>query len=163
MRPYQKGLPVIATLFIGVIGVVGAGERVDVNSLSYGMRYCPAPWCDNSEFIDTHFGIDAQTGKMTKYVGGSNPYEEEVTSNGEEIVLWTPTSSAGNNYIRPDDALATRPPARISTGDRTMSRPASQQPSRGSVGTGRPTVSSTQKTNDSAQIAKRPWWKIFTR
>lgn len=110
MRLTHAGMSALAVLSVFFAGAAAGGEVVDVNSLNYGMRYCPAPWCDNKEFIDTHFGIDAKTGKVTKYVGGDHPYQEDVTTDGQEVVLYTsPPISVENRYVPPAASVAMPP------------------------------------------------------
>lgn len=116
MRSTLAGLSAFVVLSVLVGGTAAGGEVVDVNSLDYGMRYCAAPWCDNKEFIDTHFGIDAKTGKMTKYVGGDHPYQEDVPTNAKEVVLYTsPPISVENRYVPPSVAFAAPSPAPVAS------------------------------------------------
>lgn len=186
MRSSRMSFPMCATLFLLAAGTVMAGEAVDVNSLKYGMRYCPAPWCDNQEFIDTHFGIDADTGKLTKYVGGEHPYASEISDSGEEVVLYTsPPISVENRYVPPSGAaLAMRPPptktqalrSRATSAVRPAPRPvetraapqynagngnqAYSQKSRPPQAKVAPKSANVQKTE---RTGKQPWWKFFSR
>lgn len=114
MRSTLAGLSAFVVLSVFVGGTAAGGEVVDVNSLNYGMRYCAAPGCDNQEFIDTHFGVDAKTGKMTKYVGGDHPYQEDVPANAQEVVLFTsPPISVENRYVPPSVAFAAPSPTPV--------------------------------------------------
>ncbi|MDR1745492.1 MAG: hypothetical protein LBS30_07050 [Planctomycetota bacterium] len=117
MRNFHLGLFAVSAAIILAASTAGAGQPIDMNSLSYGMRYCPAPWCDNEEFINTHFGIDAKTGKVTKYVGGAHPYEETVTDGEEQVLYVAPPAPAVYPQVAPIGALAMVTP-----------RPAAPQP-----------------------------------
>ncbi len=64
-----------------------------------GAKYCPVPGRDNTQFLDTHLGMDANTGKITRYSGTVHP--DEVMNNlstKEEVIFTMPTISVENRY-----------------------------------------------------------------
>lgn len=70
-----------------------------------GVKFCPAPGCDNDEFIDTHFGIDAKTGQVTKYTGTVHPDETNIqVGAGEQILYVSPPISVESRYVPPAGA-----------------------------------------------------------
>lgn len=91
----------LAVVLAGV--VVNAGERRPSSSpYPTGMRYCPAPWSDNSDFFDTHYGIDAKTGQMIAYKGNVHPDEiNNPPGTGEKVLYVSPPISVENRYVPP--------------------------------------------------------------
>ncbi len=64
-----------------------------------GAKYCPVPGRDNTHFLDTHFGVDAATGQVTRYEGNVHPDEvANSLSTKEEVILTMPTISVENRY-----------------------------------------------------------------
>lgn len=93
---------------------VFSAEPFDINSLPAGTRYCPAPGADNTPFMTAHFGIDAETGKITKYEGTVHPDETPLPPEfSEEIVLYvSPPISVENIQVPyPGTSAPVPPPA----------------------------------------------------
>lgn len=130
MRFACAGAFILSAVFALTAGPARTGEEnVDVYDLKYGMRYCAAPWCDNQEFIDTHFGIDATTGVVTKHVGNAPPVEVGYMNGGEEILFVSPPNMAPNDSIPPGPAVAAPQPWAGSTAPRPVATaPAPRHP-----------------------------------
>ncbi len=101
----------VAIAVVAVSGIIFAGES---KGLADGMRYCPAPWCDNSDFENSYFAIDASTGKMYKLSGnGINSEEDMGTAVAQEEVLYVaPPISVQNIYV-PNPDVRQRPQYRL--------------------------------------------------
>ena len=167
-----------------------AGQDVFMNSRDPGVKYCPAPWCDNSEFIDTHFGVDAKTGAITKYTGTVHPDETGMASAAEPEVLYvSPPISVENRYVPPAGAApqasssgyrqprTVAPPVASSRTPSARQRDQSSQPSVASARTqpvpsrprsvgSAPAKAKSPVSKDSRQQhnGRLPWWKgIFRR
>lgn len=96
-------LPLLA--FLLLTGAASAAQKA--SPYPQGMRYCPAPWCDNSDFLDTHFGMDAKTGKVYAYKGSVHPDEIANPPGGGEVVLYSaPPISVENKYVPPSQVAA---------------------------------------------------------
>ncbi|MCC8180925.1 MAG: hypothetical protein LIP23_08465 [Planctomycetes bacterium] len=100
-------IPALAATALFAVTVFGTTAiAAQSNGLEDGMRYCPAPWCDNSEFLDTHFGIDAKTGQMTKYTGTVHPDEIYGTNGpGEQVLFVAPPVDVQNRFVPPSVAF----------------------------------------------------------
>lgn len=110
MRFTYAGISALLAVFVLAAGSARSGEEnIDINDLKYGMRYCPAPWCDNKEFIDTHFGIDAKIGKVMKFVGNQPPVDVGYVDGVEEVLYVSPPTPVGNPYITSGNVAAPQP------------------------------------------------------
>lgn len=104
---YSHAWIVVPVFFLAIFAERGsAGQTVDMNSFQAGMRYCPAPWGDNREFLDSHYGVDAKTGELRKYTGTVHPDEIGDLSQSEEVLLYVaPNISAESRYVPPEQAF----------------------------------------------------------
>lgn len=111
MRFACAGISLLVAVFALAAVPARSGEaNVDIYDLNFGMRYCAAPWCDNEEFINTHFGIDAQTGKVMKYVGDAPPVEVgHIGDGGDEEILFATPPTPDNRYAPPTAGYAPAP------------------------------------------------------
>ncbi|MCC8190728.1 MAG: tetratricopeptide repeat protein [Planctomycetes bacterium] len=65
-----------------------------------GAKFCPVPGTDNTVFLDTHFGMDAQTGVVKAYTGTIHPDEApNGPMTGEELLFTAPPISVENRYV----------------------------------------------------------------
>lgn len=127
----------VPVLFLSAFAGFGfAGQQVDINSFQAGMRYCPAPWGDNREFLDTHYGVDAKTGEMKKYSGSVHPDEVGDSTQSKEVLLYVaPSINAESRYVPPEQAFgrsqapapASRAPQQTYQAPRQPSYPQNQQ------------------------------------
>ncbi|MCC8166003.1 MAG: hypothetical protein LIQ31_07600 [Planctomycetes bacterium] len=115
-----------------------------------GLRYCAAPDCDNSEFLDTHFGIDATTGQLLVFRGDSvQEVDNSHLDRQEEIVLAVaPTVNYQNVYVPPEVAFGHADPRTVvnPTPDPYYSEVANHMVQRG-------------PKQQYAQDERVPWWK----
>lgn len=110
MRAAFPALCAVAVLGVYFSGTAVAAQSRNANPQEAGVRYCPAPWCDNSEFINTHFGVDAKTGKVTKYSGTVHPDETgDVSGAGEQVLYSAPPPQVANRYVPPANSAAAQP------------------------------------------------------
>ncbi len=115
-----------------------------------GLRYCAAPGCDNSEFLDTHFGIDATTGQLLVFRGDSVQEVDNSHLDGqEEVVLAVaPTVNYENIYVPPEVAFGHADPRTVvnPTPDPYYSEVANHMVQRG-------------PRQQYAEDERVPWWK----
>jgi tetratricopeptide (TPR) repeat protein len=65
-----------------------------------GAKYCPAPGADNSIYLDTHFGLDAQTNEIRAYRGTVHPDEiPNPRPAGETVLYAAPPLSVENRFV----------------------------------------------------------------
>ncbi len=96
---------------VAISGQFVRAQEVFMNPRSPGVKYCPVPGRNNSEFIDTHFGIDAKTGQLTKYTGTVHPDETGMAeSSGEQVLYVAPPVSVENRYVPPAGSTSRTPP-----------------------------------------------------
>lgn len=71
-----------------------------------GAKFCPAPGANNTAFLDTHFGIDAQTGQVSAFNGSTNhlPPNDRIAT-AESVILVAPNVSPENRYVPPEVAF----------------------------------------------------------
>ncbi len=75
-----------------------------------GIRYCAAPGCDNSEFLDTYYSVDARTGKLTAHTANGMADVDNSHLDAGELTLFAAPAPAGRPAVRADNALATPHP-----------------------------------------------------
>lgn len=170
---------------LSVLFFNASGQAASPNAQDGGVRYCPAPWCDNSEFIDTHFGIDAKTGKVTKYTGTVHPDETgDLAGAGDQVLYVAPPLSVENRYVPHHGAAPQTPPPHLLLPPqqpepcslqpmptaRNVSRLYSAAPQAGDA----PPLYNSQNAGVRRQTAmpagqkktrgeKLPWWKAITQ
>ena len=127
-RLYSKGNIVRRNVafFFAVTAMLFASEvssSADFpNGVAYdlpGVRFCPAPGCDNGDFLDTYYSVDAKTGQLTVHTGDtSRPAAPGERADGGEVTLYSApgtgydsTFSAREGTIRADRAYANPNPA----------------------------------------------------
>ncbi len=72
-----------------------------------GMRYCPAPDCDNGDFLDTYYSVDAKTGQLTAHTArGENDVDNSHLDTGEVMLLVAPNGNYDNRFVPPEAAVA---------------------------------------------------------
>ncbi|MDR1744501.1 MAG: tetratricopeptide repeat protein [Planctomycetota bacterium] len=72
-----------------------------------GIRYCAAPDCDNSAFLDTYYSIDAGTGKLTAHTASGTVEVDGNSPRAGETTLFAAPPSRPVPPVRADNALAT--------------------------------------------------------
>ncbi len=76
-----------------------------------GLKFCPAPGADNSEFNSSYYAVDARTGEMTRYMDGAPRNEPFGPVDAEEQVLYvSPPISVENRYVPYPGAAPQEPP-----------------------------------------------------
>lgn len=73
-----------------------------------GIRFCPAPDCDNAEFLDTYYSVDAKTGKMTAHSPNGDVAVDDSAA-GEVVLMAAP----GQGFQSPNAYAAAVPPTRV--------------------------------------------------
>lgn len=98
---------VLGFVVTSIYGSASAGQVRGGNGLDAGVKFCPAPWADNTIFLDTHFGVDAKTGEITKYTGTVHPDEElNGPGQGEQVLFVAPPISVENKFVPPSEVAA---------------------------------------------------------
>lgn len=88
-----------------------------------GVKYCPAPGADNSEFLHSYWAVDAKTGEMSKITATDHPTIPagyDTNQQQEEVLFVAPNISVENRYVPYPGASAQEPPPEF----RQASRPA---------------------------------------
>ena len=76
-----------------------------------GAKFCPAPGADNTAFMSSYYGMDADTGEVTLYSGKANNIHADNTNltTRESVILVAPNVSPENRYVPPATAFAPQP------------------------------------------------------
>lgn len=169
----------IALAAVFVLGSFQTGNAASSGGLEPGLKYCPAPWGDNAEFIDTHFGVDAKTGKVTKYTGTVHPDETgDFSSPGEQVLYVAPPVNVENRFVpppgwegpppaAPQRQRVARQPARarnnqyrqVPAPSRSTTEVASDRVRERRAEPAAPRVSDTSRSGSK----KQPWWRAIRR
>lgn len=115
MRGMRKTWFIFAAVMLAAAGA-RAGQQLDINSLTPGVKFCPAPGANNSEFMQSYFSVDARTGQMTRHDAGSPGVSIDLEPPAEEQVLFvSPPISVENVYVPPPGGSPV-PPRTMATG-----------------------------------------------
>lgn len=112
MRNASFALVAFSALVFSQMHPADAGQY-SMNPRTPGVKYCPAPGADNSEFLHSYWAVDAKTGEMTKVTATdhpSTPAGYDTNQQQEEVLFVAPNVSVENRYVPYPGAAAQEPP-----------------------------------------------------
>ncbi len=126
VRTLRKTGLACAVVLFGIASAARGGQPININALPAGTRFCPAPGADNSDFMQSYFAIDAQTGQMTRHGPDTPGIDMGPEPMGEEVVLFVaPPVSVESIYVPPPGGSPV-PPRTMATGVLPQTRPQPQ-------------------------------------
>ncbi|MDR2392056.1 MAG: tetratricopeptide repeat protein [Planctomycetota bacterium] len=81
-----------------------------------GAKFCPAPGADNSIYLDTHFGMDAETGEVRAYRGTVHPDEASSPPPAGEVTLYSAPAPLVESRFVPNPAHPGVTPSQVREG-----------------------------------------------
>ncbi len=172
-------VPCLAILLAGASPVWAQAAPVDPNYCPPGAKFCPAPGADNNVFLDTYFGVDAQTGQVTRYDSQTHPTDAMGNVPAQERVLYVapPVMSVENRFVPYPGAAPTTPPAYVQNITTVQPSPVPFSPQQGYASPPRSRAGQQQQiipTTPESEVANKvtarsdvspprgdrvPWWK----